>query len=292
MLAGDCKPSCVVEGQRKGPIHCNGDPQDHEDWVTISLWPALGDPRLNIVKSDDSTSKWDTLARAPTRSDFDELAVQLIPREWIINRPSIELHKNIVYGQPCINDIVHYVDVNTRSYRDVPIIMRYFDRFVNNRPDDRQRCPSLCLVGRSGLGKTDYVRRLGDHVYFDGEISCKRRNSDARFMVFDDVPSLRFGNAGHWKQYYGCQKTLGLRDLHFKGQMIWGRPCIFLCNEDEDPRLDGTLDTDYLLRNCIFVDLKESLYQNADGTLADVYVPEANVPAAPACGIELDFLTV
>ena len=252
----------------------------------------MGDPRLNIVKSDDSTSKWDTLARAPTRSDFDELAVQLIPREWIINRPSIELHKNIVYGQPRINDIVPYLDVNTRSYRDVPIIMRYFDRFVNNRPDDRQRCPSLCLVGRSGLGKTDYVRRLGDHVYFDGEISCKRMNSDARFMVFDDVPSVRFGNAGHWKQYYGCQKTLGLRDLHFKGQMIWGRPCIFLCNEDEDPRLDGTLDTDYLLRNCIFVDLKESLYQNADGTLADVYVPEANVPAAPACGIELDFLTV
>ena len=74
--------------------------------------------------------------------------------------------------------------------------------------------------------------------------------------------------------------------------MIWGHPCIFLCNEDKDPRLNGTLDIDYLLGNCIFVDLKESLYQNADRALADVYVPEANVPAAPACGIELDFLTV
>ena len=117
-------------------------------------------------------------------------------------------------------------------------------------------------------------------------------NSKARFMVFDDVPSVRFGNEGYWKQYYGCQKTLGLCDLHFKGEMIYGRPCIFFCNEDQDPRLDGTLDTDYLLRNCIFVDLKESLYQNANQTLADIYVPEANVPAAPACGIELDFLTV
>ena len=282
----------MVEGQRKGPIHCNGDHLNHEDWVTISLWPAMGGPRLNIVKSDDSTSTWDTLARAPTRLDFDELAVQLIPREWIINCPSIELHKNIVYGQPRINDIVPYVDVNTRSYRDVPIIMPYFDHFVNNRPDDRQRRPSLCLLSCSGLGKSDYVRRLGNHVYFDGEISCKRMNSDTRFMVSDDVPCVRFGNAGHWKQYYGCQKTFGLRDLHFKGQMIWGCPCIFLCNEDENPRLDGTLDTDYLLSNCIFVDLKESLYQNADWTLADVYVPEANVPAAPAWGIELDFLTV
>ena len=180
----------MVEGQRKGPIHCNGYPQDHEDWVTITLWPVMGDPRLNIVTSDDSTSKWDTLARAPTGSDFDELAVLLLPRDWIINRTSIELHKNIVYGQPRINDIVPYVDVNTRSYRDVPMIMRYFDRFVNNRPNDRQRCPSHCLVGRSGLGKTDYVGRLGDHVYFDGEISCKRMNPDARFMVCDDVPCV------------------------------------------------------------------------------------------------------
>ena len=257
--AGNCEASCVVEGQRKGPIHCNGDPQDHENWDTMGLWPTIPDPRLSIVKSDDASSKWDTLVVAPSRSEFDKLAIQLIPRELIVNRPSIEAHKNIVYGQARINDIIPYVDVNTRSYRDVPIIICYLDRFVNNRPDDRQRCPSLCLVGGSGLGKTDYVRRLGDHVYFDGEISCKRMNSDARFMVFDDMPSVRFGNAGHWRQYYGCQKTLGLRDLHFKGQMIWGRPCIFLCNEDEDPRLDGTLDTDYLLRNCIFVDLKESM---------------------------------
>ena len=117
-------------------------------------------------------------------------------------------------------------------------------------------------------------------------------NPDARFMVFDDVPSVRFGNAGHWKQYYGCQKTLGLRDLHFKGPMVWGRPSIFLCNEDNDPRQDGTLDTDYLLRNFIFVDLKESMYQNGDGTLDEVYLPEATALVALACGIELDFLTV
>ena len=254
--------------------------------------PTIPDPRLSIVKSDGASSKWDTLVVALSRLEFGKLAIQLIPRELIVNCPLIEAYKNFVYVKARINDIIPNVDLNTRSYSDVPIIMRYFDRFVNNRPDDRQCCPSRCLVGRSGLGKTDNVRRLVDHGYFDAEISSKPMNSDARFMVFDDVPSVRFGNAGYWKQYYGCQKTLGLRDMDFKGLMIWGCPCIFRGNEDEDPRLDGILDTDYLLLNCIFVNLKDSLYQNADGTLADVYVPEANVPAAPACGIELDFLTV
>ena len=86
----------MVEGQQKGPIHCNRDTQDHADWVTISPWPSMGDPRLNIVKSDDATSKWDTLARVPTPSEFDALAMQLIPRELIVNHPLIEIYKNIV----------------------------------------------------------------------------------------------------------------------------------------------------------------------------------------------------
>ena len=196
-----------------------------------------------------------------------------------------------MYGQARINDIVPYEDVNTCSYRDIRIINRYFARFVYKRPDDRQRCPSLYLNGRSGMGKTDFVRRLGDHVYFDGEISCKRMNSNAWFMVFDDVPFDRYEGAGCWKQYYRCQKTLGLRDLHCRGQLTWGRLCIFLCNADEDPRLVGRYDLSYLAHNCIFVDIDESMYKNRDGTLDEVYTPSSSVPPVPACGIDLDFLT-
>ena len=86
-MAGDCDPSYVVEGQQKGPIHCDGDPQDHEDWDAISPWPTTRDPRLDLIESDHSTSKWDTLVNAPTRLDFHELAIQVIPRELIVNRP-------------------------------------------------------------------------------------------------------------------------------------------------------------------------------------------------------------
>jgi len=290
-VAGDCAQSCTVEGQWKGLIHCNGDPQDHEDWDTTGLWPTIGDPRSDIVKSDDASSKWDTLINAPTRWDFDRLATQPIPRELIVNHPSIEAHKNRVYGQARMNDIVPYEEVNIRSYRDIPIINRHFDRFVYNRPDDRQRCPSICLIGRSGLAMTEYVRRLGDHVNFDGEVSSKRMNSNAGFMVFDDVPFDRYEGVGCWTQYYGCQKTLGLCDLHYRGQLTWGRHCIFLCNADEDPRLVGQYDLSYLAHNCIFEDIDESMYLNRDGTLDEVYTPSASVPPVPACGIDLDFLT-
>ena len=164
----------------------------------------MGDPRLDIVMSNNATAKWDTLARAPMWLDLDDFAMPLIPRELIVNRPSIEMHKNILYDKSRINDIIPYLDVNMRCYQEVPIIMHYSDSFIKKRPDDRERGPSCSLVGRSGLGKTDYVRWLGDHVYFDGEISCKHINSSAKFMGFDDVPTVRLGNAGHAKQYYIC----------------------------------------------------------------------------------------
>jgi len=118
-------------------IHCNGDSKDHEDWDTTGLWPIIGHHRLDIMKSDDVSSKCDTLIHAPTRLDFHRLATQLIPQELIVNLPSIEAYKNLVHGQARMNDIVPYVHVNTRSYRDIPIINRYFDRFVYDRPDDR-----------------------------------------------------------------------------------------------------------------------------------------------------------
>jgi len=70
--------------------------------------------------------------------EFNRLATQLIPRESIVNRPSIEAHKSLVYGQACMNDIVRHVDVNSRSYCDIHTNL-YFDHFVYKRPDDRPR---------------------------------------------------------------------------------------------------------------------------------------------------------
>jgi len=110
-------------------------------------------------------------------------------------------------------------------------------------------------------------------------------------MIFDDMPFDWYEGAHCWKQYYRCQKTLGLCDLHYIGQLTWGCPYIFHSNADEDPRLVGQDDLSYLAHNCIFVDLTESMYQNRDGTLDELYSPSASVPQVPSCGIELDFLT-
>jgi len=290
-VAGDCASGCTVVGERKAEFHCNGDPQDHQDWDTDGLWPVLADPRGLPLQSDVLRSKWNVLHGAKSNEDFDTIARQLIPREMIMSRPSIELHKRLTFGEPSVNDIVDYNDVNVGVYRRVVSIERYFDRWVFNRPDDRARCPSLCLVGPSGVGKTDYIRRLGRHVYYNTCVRSRRMNGDASFMLFDDVCREGFGAGESWKQFFGCQKTLSLRDLWWNGELTWGRPCIFTFNPDEDPRLNASYDLDFLTRNCIFIDVEEPLYMLEGTGLSEVYMPRCTVPVLPACGIRLDFIT-
>jgi len=110
-------------------------------------------------------------------------------------------------------------------------------------------------------------------------------------MVFDDVPFDRYEGAGCWKQYYSCQEALRLRDLQYRGQLTWGRTCIFLCDADEDPTLVGRYDLSYFAHNCIFVDIDEPIYLNRDGALHEVYISSASGPPVPACEIDLAFLT-
>ena len=116
-------------------------------------------------------------------------------------------------------------------------------------------------------------------------------NSNPGFIVFDDVPFDRYKGAGCWNQYYCCQKILRLSDLHFRGQSTWGCPCIFDWNADEAPRLVGRYALSYLAHNCIFMDIAESMYQNRNSRLDEVYAASSSVPPVPACGIELDSLT-
>ncbi|PUU78349.1 hypothetical protein B9Z19DRAFT_1065146 [Tuber borchii] len=162
--AGGCALSCM----------------DHKNLETTieKLWPTVKD------------------ATAPTREEFALLTKELIPQQLICNHTQIKHYKNITHGQAQKNDIVSYIDVTTRTYREIPIITGYFERFVYKRKDDHQCCPSLTLIGNSSLGNSNYVRRLGDYVYIDGDIQCSCMNPDVQFMVSDDVPIIRYKSTG------------------------------------------------------------------------------------------------
>lgn len=100
------------------------------------------------------------------------------------------------------------------------------------------RPKSLCLIGPSRTGKTVWARSLGKHFYFGGNFDMGQLKWDAgdvNYAIFDDIHSLKYWPA--YKFWLGAQETFTVTDK-YKGKATfdWGRPCIYLNNND--PRAD------------------------------------------------------
>lgn len=81
------------------------------------------------------------------------------------------------------------------------------------------------------------------------------------YIVVDDVPWEKFGC---WRQILGCQSEFVMTDKYLKKIRIknWGKPCIFLCNDDNDPKEKcKPEEREWLEANCFCVRLMGKLYQ-------------------------------
>lgn len=85
---------------------------------------------------------------------------------------------------------------------------------------------------RGGVGKTEWARSLGSHIYLTGDCDIKSAwNSNAKYLILDDISIPDLKKKGMWKGFMSGQKFVTLRDLHFKKVVPFGLPCICLSNE-------------------------------------------------------------
>jgi len=95
-----------------------------------------------------------------------------------------------------------------------------------------------------------------------GEVGL-RDMPNAEYAVFDDVRGgIKFFPA--WKEWFGAQQVVTVKKLYRDPvQMKWGKPCIWLSNED--PRVGmEQCDIEWLEGNCEFVWLNESIIVHAN----------------------------
>lgn len=98
-------------------------------------------------------------------------------------------------------------------------------------------------------------------MYFNCYFNLDDWDSNASYIVFDDIPWDRF--KGWWKQFFGAQKEFVLTDKYKKKQkVLWGKPCIYLCNEEANPRdlLYFDSEKQWLDENTITCKINSSLY--------------------------------
>lgn len=123
----------------------------------------------------------------------------------------------------------------------------------------KERPKSLCIVGESRLGKTEWAKSLGQHLEFNGYFDMGQFTGDRsnlRYAIFDDFP---FDKIPRPKQWFGAQQRIVITDKYKpKLTLEWGKPTIYLCNEDQDT---GIIEhVPWYKANVVFIKITEPLY--------------------------------
>lgn len=111
------------------------------------------------------------------------------------------------------------------------------------------------------MGKTEWARSLGSHIYFCGIYSASEafRAHEVEYAIFDDLQGgmkFFFG----FKNWLGCQQQFQVKALYKDPVLItWGKPCILLSNTD--PRMEmSDADNEWLEGNVSFVYVGHPLF--------------------------------
>lgn len=86
-------------------------------------------------------------------------------------------------------------------------------------------------MGRSRLGKTEWARSLGRHMYFNGMLNLDSWDDDAKYIILDDFNCDIGKYLPMWKSFFGAQREFTLTDKYRKKRTVrFGKPLLWLCN--------------------------------------------------------------
>jgi hypothetical protein len=96
-------------------------------------------------------------------------------------------------------------------------------------------------------------------MYFCGMFNLDDWRESVVYIVLDDFRREFFPQ---WKCFIGCQKEFVLTDKYRKKKTVrFGRPCIWLCNPEDDPRNGADHSTiEWIEKNAKIVRLQIQLY--------------------------------
>lgn len=195
--------------------------------------------------------KWDEVLTAPTRLEAEDVIRGISPRDWVLAYDRIQKYLDAAYppAKPPYRSEYEF---------DATSIPSGVRSWLAQRNDRRPR--SLVLIGPSRTGKTELARSLGHHIYWNGYYNLDKYDETAEFAIFDDIPWDRFHYMA--KQWLGAQKEFETTDKYRrKMTIVWGKPSIYVSNDD--PRLHKDMTDDmrnWLQENVIYQIINDKLY--------------------------------
>jgi len=173
----------------------------------------------------DINKKWSDLLTCDTKSSFLSAASEVSPRDYILNYEKLEYYANFKFA--------------TDYQREAPeltpfaIPQELTDWYNTEFLGTHRRRKSLILYGASRLGKTEWARSLGRHMYFNNIANFKDKwDDEASYIIFDDFNIDFIPNR---KGFFGGQEEFEISGKYMRVRSVkWGKVCIYLCNEKPD----------------------------------------------------------
>nr|WAE42567.1 MAG: replication associated protein [Cressdnaviricota sp.] len=190
----------------------------------------------------------DLLGEATDVQSFLALVKSTYPRDFVLN------HEKLLYfAKQQYRTIIEPYIPNPDHVFIIPNELSDW----NNQRRNGDRPKSLWLCGNTRLGKTQWARSLGSHIYWNNQYNLDDWNPDAEYLVIDDI-DWKYVPAK--KALLGAQLTFTLTDKYRKKVTLnWGKPVIYLCNKDMD--VYHTCDeSDWLRDNCTYIFILNKLF--------------------------------
>nr|QBX89245.1 replication associated protein [Apis mellifera genomovirus 1] len=202
----------------------------------------------------ESRTVWDEIVLSGSREEFFEACARLAPRALCCSFTSLTCYADWRYRpEPVPYEHPSNVSLSTANFPELAAWVSH--NLEGLEHSGRRR--SLVLYGPTRLGKTLWARSLGRHAYFGGLFSLDEDVSDVDYAVFDDMQGgIKFFHS--YKFWLGAQSQFYATDK-YKGKRLidWGKPSIYISNNN--PLEDEGVDHDWMLGNCDFVEITESL---------------------------------
>lgn len=141
------------------------------------------------------------------------------------------------------------------EWRVDSVLERWLEDNLLNRDPSRRPGGALLLVGPRRSGKTTWARQFGSHLHVTG-FHCPEviwSDSDG-YVVCDDVRSDYL----YAKEVLSGQMVVTMHGANGSPtQFTWGRPCIWTCDEWDDPRKWSLAMEAFVKAECTVFDMHE-----------------------------------
>lgn len=204
------------------------------------------------LEADGHVGRYADLVEATSREEFWTLVTAKYPRDYVLALDKLQAFCEHKFGHRTED----YVGRFSR-FRETDELKGWRDSELGST--DRPK--ALWITGQSRLGKTEWARSLGRHMYYNGAFDLGIWDNEAKYIIFDDMDWKWFP---YKKQFIGAQRQFVVTDKYRKKKTInWGKACIVIWNPDNDPWPFFTAREEMWYKdNVIKVQLEECLFDS------------------------------